>query len=95
MEIETKQMIIGLVVVNTLIFGARQGCKYIDHCRDATESRGYAVPERFEAKSVDLNKDGLPETVATYNGKAYFFKISTNGIPYFESIKGLESKVDK
>ena len=86
MKDETKQTLkyiaIGSVVFNTLWAGARLGWNTINASWDAKQARGYVVPERFEAKSADLDLDGKSETVANYNGTNYLFRLGTNGVPY-------------
>jgi hypothetical protein len=58
-------------------------------------SAGYVQPNKVELKVTDLDLDGNPESIARYNGTNYLFRVGTNGVPYFEPIKGLEIKVEK
>ncbi len=94
-KITIKQIILSSIAGPLLLAGIKYGSNYVTESRNATESRGYAVQERFEAKSLDLDGDGKKETLANYNGKAYLFKVGTNGVPYFQPIKGLEIEVEK
>ena len=77
-----KTVLIGMAVGNILMAGAKIAYHYVNENRNATESRGYVVPERFETKSADVDLDGNLETIANYSGTNYLFKLGTNGIPY-------------
>jgi hypothetical protein len=73
------------------------GCGIIPRVLDEGEvgHRNYIVPRKFEMNMTDLDRDGRKETVASYQGKDYLFRLGTNGVPYLEQIKGLEIKLEK
>ena len=76
---------IELLIAATLVaaFIGFSSCRYNkEEKKNQIELRGYVVPERFEAKSADLDLDGKSETVADYNGTNYLFRLGTNGVPY-------------
>ena len=81
----------GIIVCSLLIAG-------IDRY-ESTSSKNKSPNTRNQRENVGYLQSNTNELtnsrILNFNNTNYLFRVSTNGVPYFEPIKGLEIEVEK